>query len=51
VGVDADGIADILAVQTTLTTICGILFGIIGGYIVQKWRTPLWYCFYKLRYY
>jgi len=41
VGVDADGIADILAVQTTLTTICGILFGIIGGYIVQKWRTPL----------
>ncbi len=40
-GVDADGIADILAVQTTLTTICGILFGIISGYIIQKWRTPL----------
>lgn len=40
-GVGADGIADILAVQTTLTTICGILFGIIGGYIIQKWRTPL----------
>ena len=40
-GVDADGIASILAVQTTLTTICGILFGIIGGFIVQNWKTSL----------
>ena len=40
-GVDADGIANILAVQTTLTTICGILFGIIGGFIVQNWKTSL----------
>ena len=39
VGVNSDEIADILAVQTTLTTICGILFGIIGGVIVQKWKT------------
>ena len=39
VGVSAEEIASILAVQTTLTTICSILFGIIGGYIVQKWRT------------
>ena len=41
VGVNAEEIANILAVQTTLTTICSILFGIIGGYIVQKWRTRL----------
>lgn len=41
VGVDAEGIANILAVQTTLTTICGVLFGAIGGFIVQKWRTRL----------
>ena len=27
-GVDADGIAAILAVQTTLTTVCGIVFGV-----------------------
>ena len=41
VGVDSEQIASILAVQTTLTTICSILFGIVGGYVVQKWRTPL----------
>ncbi len=41
VGVDAEGIASILAVQTTLTTICSILFGIICGYVVQNWRTRL----------
>ncbi len=41
VGVDAEEIASILAVQTTLTTICSILFGIIGGYIIQNWRTRL----------
>ncbi len=41
VGVDSEEIAGILAVQTTLTTICSILFGILGGYLVQKWRTPL----------
>lgn len=39
VGVDADQIADIMAVQTTLTTICGVLFGLISGVIVQKWKT------------
>ena len=41
VGIDSEEIASILAVQTTLTTICSILFGIIGGYVIQKWRTPL----------
>ncbi len=41
VGVDSEEIASILAVQTTLTTVCSILFGIIGGYVIQKWRTPL----------
>ena len=41
VGVDSDEIASILAVQTTLTTISGILFGIIAGVIVQKWKSRL----------
>ena len=40
-GVDADGIADILAIQTTLTTVLGILFGVVGGFIVQNWKTSL----------
>ena len=31
VGVNADEIAEILAVQTTLTTICGIAFGFMAG--------------------
>ena len=39
--VPANEIADILAVQTTLTTICSISFGLIGGYLVQNWRTSL----------
>ncbi len=39
VGVDSDQIASILAVQTTLTTLCGALFGLIAGVIVQKWKT------------
>lgn len=39
VGVNADEIADLLAVQTTLTTVCGILFGVISGIVVQKWKT------------
>lgn len=39
VGVPADEIANILAVQTTLTTVCSILFGAIAGIIVQKWKS------------
>ena len=39
VGVNADDIAEILAVQTTLTTICGVAFGFIAGMIVQKWKS------------
>lgn len=39
VGVNSDEIAGILAVQTTLTTICSILFGLIAGVIVQKWKS------------
>lgn len=39
VGVNSDKIAEILAVQTTLTTICGILFGMIASIVVQKWKT------------
>ncbi len=39
VGVGADDIASILAVQSTLTTILGIAMGAISGIIVQKWKT------------
>ena len=39
VGVDSDRIAAILAVQTTITTICGVVFGLIAGVVVQKWKT------------
>ena len=39
VGVESDEIADILALQTTLTTVCSILFGIVAGVIVQKWKS------------
>lgn len=41
VGVDAKEIANILAVQTTLTTVCGIFFGALAGILVQKWKTRL----------
>ena len=41
VGVDSNGVAEILAVQTTITTVCSILIGIIAGMIVQKWKTKL----------
>ena len=39
VGVDAEQIADILAVQTTLTTVLGIVIGVISGFIIQNWKT------------
>ena len=39
VGVDSDKIAKILAVQTTITTIAGIAFGLIAGVVVQKWKS------------
>jgi Na+/melibiose symporter-like transporter len=39
VGVDSDRIAKILAVQTTLTTVAGILIGIVVGIVVQKWKS------------
>ena len=39
VGVDADGIAKIMAVQTTLTTIAGVVMGLIAGVVVQKWKS------------
>ena len=38
-GVSSDEIADILAVQTTLTTVLGIVIGAVSGIIVQKWKT------------
>lgn len=39
VGVGADDIASILAIQSTLTTILGIAIGTLAGIIVQKWKT------------
>ncbi len=39
VGVEADQIAKILALQTTLTTVAGIVFGLIAGIVVQKWKS------------
>ncbi len=39
VGVSSDRIAQILAVQTTLTTVTGAVVGFIAGIIVQKWKT------------
>ena len=41
VGVNANQIASILAVQTTLTTILSISFGIIAAIVVQKWKTKM----------
>ena len=38
-GVDSDGIARILAVQTTLTTVMGVVIGLIAGVVVQKWKS------------
>lgn len=39
VGVEAEEIAKILALQTTLTTILGILVGLISATVVQKWKS------------
>lgn len=39
VGVDAKEIADIQALQTILTTVLSIMFGIVAGVIVQKWKS------------
>jgi len=38
-GVSSEEIASILAVQSTITTISGIVAGAIAGIIVQKWKT------------
>ncbi|MBQ2848566.1 MAG: MFS transporter [Clostridia bacterium] len=39
VGVDSDEIASIMAVQTTLTTVLGIVIGLISSVIIQKWKS------------
>ena len=39
VGVEAEEIAKILALQTTLTTVLGILVGLISATVVQKWKS------------
>ena len=38
-GVDSDRIATIMAVQTTITTVAGIIMGLIVGFVVQKWKS------------
>ena len=38
-GVDSDQIAKFMAVQTTITTIAGIVFGLVAGVVVQKWKS------------
>ena len=39
VGVGADEIAKILGVQTTITTVLGVVIGLFAGIIVQKWKS------------
>lgn len=39
VGVSADEIKHILAIQTTLTTIAGIIVGVVSGLVIQQWKT------------
>ena len=39
VGVDSAEIAKIMAVQTTLTTVMGVVIGIIAAIVVQKWKS------------
>ncbi len=39
VGVDSDRIAKIMALQTTITTVAGIIIGLIVGIVVQKWKS------------
>lgn len=39
VGVGSDEIASIMAVQTTLTTVLGIVIGFISSIIIQKWKS------------
>lgn len=39
VGVNSDEIASILAVQTTITTVLGIVIGFISSVIIQKWKS------------
>ena len=38
-GVNSDEIAEILAVQTTITTVLGIIIGFISSIIIQKWKS------------
>ena len=39
VGVDSAEIAKIMAVQTTLTTVVGVIIGLVAGIVVQKWKS------------
>lgn len=38
-GVDSKEIAQIMAVQTTLTTVLGIVIGLISSIVIQKWKS------------
>ena len=37
--IGSDGIASMLAVQTTITTVLGLFMPLVAGVIVQKWRS------------
>lgn len=39
--VSAEKIAGYSAVQTTITTIAGVIFGLLSGIIMQRWKTKL----------
>ena len=41
VGVGIDEANKYLTIQTTITTIAGILIGLLSGVLVQKWRTSM----------
>lgn len=41
VGVDSEGVAGKLAIQTTLTSLASIFIALLSGVLVQKWKTKL----------
>lgn len=40
-GVNSTEIAKITAVQTTITTVAGLVIGLLSGILVQKWKTKM----------
>ncbi|MCQ2486084.1 MAG: MFS transporter [Clostridia bacterium] len=40
-GISSEGVAGKMAVQTTITSLAGILIALLSGVLVQKWKTKL----------